>query len=99
VPKEWGTELDDDIEPELLGEISLPEGEPEFKQMTFTLTREQAQDVETALAIARKQEGYDLETGNENKNGNALAWLAQQLNSQHNFTTDQDDDDDAQRPF
>jgi len=95
VPKEWSTEMEVELAPEVLGEISLPEGEPEFKQMTFTLTREQAQDVETALAIAKKQEGYDLETGNDNKNGNALAWIVQQLNAQHNFTVDDDTDPDT----
>jgi hypothetical protein len=92
VPKDWSHEVLA-AAPEILGEISLPSGEaPAFTQMTFTLTKEQAQDVETALSLAKGEEGYDWETGNDNSNGNALAFLAQQFNSTRNSETDEDDD-------
>jgi len=92
VPKDW------DHEPEILDEVALPSGEaPAFKQMTFTLTADQAYTVETALGIIKTENDITVfeATGNENKNGNALAHLCEQFNSQHNT----DAADDTDEPF
>ena len=79
VPPEWA-----DIEPEILDEIGLPDGDkPGFKQMTFTLSDLQAQDIETALRLAKNENDFDG-TGNENSNGNALAAIIAEYNSARN---------------
>ncbi|RRB13456.1 hypothetical protein EHT87_14365 [Larkinella knui] len=70
---EWGF---DSIEPEEK-KISLPSGEKEFKQMTFILTDDQAKRVESAIKLVKKTNDFDG-TGNENSNGNALAFIVDQ---------------------
>ena len=54
----------------------LPDGTPEFRSMTFTLTHEQYEDVEAALRMAQDA-GPFIDTGNDNRNGNALARIAE----------------------
>jgi ParB-like chromosome segregation protein Spo0J len=55
----------------------LPSGDREpFQQMTFTLSDEQASDVQRALAAA-KEAGPFVNTENENSNGNALARIVE----------------------
>ena len=78
------TELgfDKAIEPEVLSLedafASLPDGErPDATQMTFVLTLDQAEIVKQAVEIAKKLKGFDLDTGNSNGNGNALAVIAE----------------------
>lgn len=51
---------------------ALPDGAPTHTQMAFTLTEEQAETVRRALALAVDM-GPFVDTGNENRNGNALA--------------------------
>lgn len=46
-----------------------------FEQMTFTLTKEQAAVVRSALALSINAGNFE-ETGNENRNGNALERIA-----------------------
>lgn len=84
VPKDW------DATPVVLDEISLPTGDaPAFKTMSFVLSDLQAQDVETALGIVKEQYGEALDgTGNENTNGNALAYIIANFLSQHNSDDD-----------
>ncbi len=55
---------------------SLPDGAPEFRQMTFTVTHDQHEVIEAALKAARDA-GPFVDTGNENGNGNALARLCE----------------------
>ncbi len=56
--------------------FALPDGEKEpFQQMTFTLSDEQAEAVQTAIKKAKQNDFSD--TGNENSNGNALWWICQ----------------------
>jgi hypothetical protein len=51
----------------------LPNGDKSpFQQMTFTLSNDQAEQVQRAIDKARKSGPY-VDTGNENSNGNALA--------------------------
>lgn len=76
---DWEFEV---IEPDD-AQVSLPSGEKEFTQITFTLTDLQAQDVKTALAMAKRTNNFD-ETGNENGNGNALAFIVADYLSTHN---------------
>jgi len=54
----------------------LPDGAPEYRSMTFTLSHEQYQDVEAALRMAQDA-GPFIDTGNDNRNGNALARIAE----------------------
>jgi hypothetical protein len=54
----------------------LPTDAPEFRQMTFTLTHEQHEAVEAALKSAQDAGPFG-DTGNENRNGNALARIAE----------------------
>ena len=55
-------------------DFSLPDGDREpFRQMTFTLSDEQAAVVEAAIKKAKKNDFSD--TGNENSNGNAIWWV------------------------
>jgi ParB-like chromosome segregation protein Spo0J len=55
---------------------ALPDGAPEFRQMTFTLTYDQHERVEAALRDAIDA-GPFVGTGNTNRNGNALARIAE----------------------
>lgn len=55
---------------------SLPDGPPEFRTMSFTLTEEQQQSVNDAIKAAQDA-GPFIETGNDNKNGNALARICE----------------------
>ncbi len=63
------------------GEEPLPDlanGEKEpFQQMTFMLHDSQAEIVKAAIAEAQRQ--YPKDPNNENKNGNALFFIAQQF--------------------
>lgn len=59
------------VEPAELPTLS-DEDKPPFRQMTFTFSNDQADQVEQAMKIASKMGHFD-NTGNENKNGNALA--------------------------
>ena len=55
-------------------EFELPDGDKEpFQQMTFTLSDEQAEVVQSAIKKARQNDFS--ETDNENSNGNALWWI------------------------
>lgn len=74
--------FDKAIEPEILSLedafASLPDGErPDATQMTFVLTLDQAEVVKHSVEIAKKLKGFDLDTGNSNGNGNALAVIAE----------------------
>lgn len=63
--------------PDVINDISLPDGDkPELQQITFTLTTEQLEIVKSALETAKKL-GNFIETGNENKNGNAIARICE----------------------
>ena len=55
---------------------NLPTGSPEFRQMTFTLTYGQQATIEAALTLAIEA-GEFADTGNTNRNGNALARIAE----------------------
>jgi hypothetical protein len=61
------------------GEAELPdlpsEKEKLFEQVTFTVTPEQAKEVRAALSLAIAAGDFG-DTGNENRNGNALARIA-----------------------
>lgn len=70
---------EEDIEEQ---DVSLPNSEAPLKQMTFTLSHEQAEAVERALKIA-KALGDFVDTGNENSNGNALGRIAEMWISSH----------------
>jgi len=64
-------------------EVEAPEladGDREpFRQVTFTLHDEQHEEVEAALAKAKKEGGSESAV-NENSNGNALAWVCGRFN-------------------
>lgn len=61
----------------------LPEGDKSaFGQMTFTVTEVQRVRIERGLA-AVKRIGSFADTGNENSNGNALAFLAETFLKEH----------------
>ncbi len=51
-----------------------------FRQVTFTLHDEQFEEVEAALAKAKKDGGGESAV-NENSNGNALAWICGRFNN------------------
>jgi len=56
---------------------ALPDGEKSpFQQMTFTVSDEQAEQINAALSAAKAQ-GPFVDTGNENSNGNALARICE----------------------
>ncbi len=56
---------------------ALPEGEKSpFQQMTFTVSDDQAEQVQNALDTAKRM-GAFVDTGNENSNGNALARICE----------------------
>ena len=65
------------------GELpDLPSGDrAPFKQMTFTLHDDQAEQVERALKIAKSMGEFDSE--NENSNGNALARICETFLTDH----------------
>jgi ParB-like chromosome segregation protein Spo0J len=70
------------LEPTLVSEEDafgkLPDGDrSEYTQMSFTVTHEQAETVRDAIARCKTLNGYDLDTGNQNSNGNALTFIAQ----------------------
>lgn len=67
----------------------LPTGDKDpFEQMTFTLSNEQAAEVQSALALAASLGPYDSE--NKNSNGNALARICETFLSQNGGSTDGD---------
>ena len=74
--KDWGF-VGDDLQlfvMEYGEDFLLPDGDRDpFRQMTFTLSDEQAVIVENAIKKAKKNEFG--ESGNENSNGNALWWI------------------------
>jgi ParB-like chromosome segregation protein Spo0J len=54
----------------------LPDGEKSpFQQMTFTLSNEQADMVKEALDLAQEDKDHFEDMGNQNSNGNALAYV------------------------
>lgn len=61
---------------EPLPDLASGEKDP-FQQMTFTLHDSQAEVVKAAIAEAQKL--YPKDPNNENKNGNALFYIAQQF--------------------
>lgn len=62
----------------LPGMPELPAGEkPPIEEMTFQLAAAQAETVRSAIALAKKVGGSFEGTGNENSNGNALAFIAE----------------------
>lgn len=74
--KDWGFN-DNDLklfDDDYGDEFSLPDGDREpFRQMTFTLSDEQAEVVDEAIKRAKTNDFSN--TGNENSNGNALWWI------------------------
>ena len=54
-----------------------------FRQATFTLHDEQWEEVEAAIAKAKKDGGGESSV-NENSNGNALAWICRAFNGGRN---------------
>jgi len=80
--------LDDMDLGEMMGQFDAQEADaPElkdgdrapFRQATFTLHDEQWEEVEAALAKAKKDGGGESAV-NENSNGNALAWICGRFN-------------------
>jgi len=78
---EWGVDIPDDWAgadgdwDESIG--GLPDGEKSpFQQMTFTVSDEQAEQINTAMKAAKGAAPF-AETGNENSNGNALARICE----------------------
>ena len=70
-----------DVEP--IEPPDMPEGDKEpFRQVTFTLHDQQHADLESALKIARDNDG-DSSNINENKNGNSLAWICERIISHY----------------
>lgn len=71
------------FDPETSEDIDLPEGEKEgMQQMTFTFSDEQAETVKRAMLTAAGMGDYG-ETGNKNKNGNALARVCEMFITQN----------------
>lgn len=52
-------------------DFELPDGEKKFEQITFTLSREQADTIRDALRMAKTDNNVET-WGNENENGNAI---------------------------
>jgi hypothetical protein len=72
---EWG--LDVPFDAESTGMPNLPDAMiKNIEQMTFTVTADQANTIREAIA-ASIMAGTFIDTGNENKNGNALARIAE----------------------
>jgi hypothetical protein len=68
-------------QPDVINDISLPNGEKGgLEQITFTLTKDQMDTVKSALKTANDLGEY-YDTGNENKNGNALARICEDYKS------------------
>lgn len=62
--------------------INLPSGaKADLEQITFTVTGEQMEQVKAAMAGAHEMGDY-VDTGNENKNGNAIARICEVFNGQ-----------------
>jgi Predicted transcriptional regulators len=62
----------------LPGMPELPAGDkPPVEQITFQLTAAQAETVRSAIALAKRVAGNFEGTGNDNSNGNALAYVAE----------------------
>lgn len=63
-----------------VAEVSFPEiqdtGEPDIKQMTFMLHKDQVNELDRALSLSKSMGDFG-DTGNENSNGNALARVAE----------------------
>jgi hypothetical protein len=81
-----GLGIDEEEMNRLLGHVEecpppeLPTGDRvPFRQMTFTVHDDQFEEVEQAIAKAKK-EGGGASLVNENGNGNALAWICQRFN-------------------
>lgn len=67
------------VSPDDLGEnFDLPSGDKSgMQQITFTLTDKQMQEVKTALGEAMNDCPMPEESGNENRNGNAIYHICQ----------------------
>ena len=70
--------FDNDSEDEM-PELEDGDREP-FQQMTFTLHDDQVEEVKAAMARAQEMGPFG-DTGNENKNGNALARVCEMFNA------------------
>lgn len=71
-PDEWGDAFG-----------ALPDGDKSpFQQMTFTVSDDQAEQVQAALSAAKGM-GAFVDTGNENSNGNALARVCETFLTEH----------------
>lgn len=67
-----------DVEETAMPELADGDKQP-FQQMTFTLHDEQAEEVQSAIEKA-KEMGFGESSVNENRNGNALAFICQSFN-------------------
>lgn len=79
---DWGVKMPEDWEKDVDGidPPVLKDGDrAPFIQMTFTLHDEQAEELNAAIAKAKK-EGGAKSAVNENSNGNALAFIAMRFN-------------------
>jgi hypothetical protein len=74
----------DDFEAVLGG---LAGDKPEFVTMSFTLHEEQKRSIDEAMELANDMGEY-VDTGNENKNGNALARVAEMFLGQYKSDAD-----------
>jgi hypothetical protein len=73
---DWGVDVPS-FDAEAVDMPALADGEKSpFEQMTFVLTKDQADIVREAL-VAAKAAGSFVNTGNENSNGNALQRIAE----------------------
>ena len=66
----------DQFSPEILNDISLPDGQPGFEQMTFTLSTRQADMVKNAIAKVKTSEVLG-QSENKNSNGNAISKICE----------------------
>lgn len=73
---DWGVDIPSfDVQPGALPD--LPDGDHSgMQQMTFTVTNDQADLIREAMEAAAAAGPY-VDTGNENKNGNAIARVAE----------------------
>lgn len=72
--EKWGLEIPLYDEPE----VALPDGDKMGSQMTFNLTPDQIDEVNRALAAAKKEiTGNEI---NDNSNGNALFYISRRYN-------------------
>lgn len=73
---EWGLDVPS-FDAEAISLPEMPEGEHcGLQQMTFTVTNDQADIIRESITVALTA-GPFLDTGNENRNGNALARIAE----------------------